>query len=176
MEIEALPPRAIPYKKLQPTMRARFQKFDTTFQHLDALAGWAEGYGSKLLASTPMKRIGPISLPLILSVLGVRLILVDARRKPPKTGNLFAGIVGDWNSLQTCLMRRFYEIHNRKEQAPPMRSPVQVAKLVKSLGLEVLVIEDPESLSTISRRLAPRKFARHDEAKKSRALAALSNA
>lgn len=166
LDTERVPVRAISFEKLQPVLRARYQKSGATFEALDALTGLPSGYTSKLLAPTPIKRLGPISLPLLLQVLGVKLVAVDARR--PATGELFCAEVRNWQDLQAALRRRYGDLISGKScrhladlpvpHPAKMSSRAHVKQSLHALGLKLLAIDDHEALAAVTHRLVRRRI------------------
>ena len=58
-------------------LRARRDELNISHETIDAIALYADGYTSKLLAPEPMKGLGHISLPSLLEALGCALVLVE---------------------------------------------------------------------------------------------------
>jgi hypothetical protein len=58
-------------------LRARRDELNISHETIDAIALWADGYCSKLLAPEPMKGLGQLSLPSLLEALGCALVLVE---------------------------------------------------------------------------------------------------
>ena len=58
-------------------LRARRDELNISHETIDAIALWADGYCSKVLAPKPMKGLGELSLPSLLEALGVALVLVE---------------------------------------------------------------------------------------------------
>jgi hypothetical protein len=68
------------YGALLEAFRARAQELEISRTGIDSIAGWADGYASKLLSGAAAKRrkiIGPLSLGLMLDTLGLKMILVE---------------------------------------------------------------------------------------------------
>jgi hypothetical protein len=68
------------YGALLEAFRERAQELEISRVAIDEIAGWADGYASKLLAGEAAKRrkiIGPLSLGLMLGTLGLKMILVE---------------------------------------------------------------------------------------------------
>jgi hypothetical protein len=63
--------------ELQSLLRARAEQLQISREQLDDLAGLAKGYASKLLAPSPVKKIGLVTMPALLGALGLKLVLVD---------------------------------------------------------------------------------------------------
>jgi hypothetical protein len=82
------------YGALLEAFRERAKELEISREGIDEIAGWADGYASKLLGGAAAKRrkiIGPLSLGLMLGTLGLKLILIEdpeatartlTRRKP----------------------------------------------------------------------------------------------
>jgi hypothetical protein len=70
--------------ELAAAIDARRKPLVIIHRDMDALAGWADGYSSKLACG--MKSLGQMSLPVALNALGLRLALVaDDGWLPPVT-------------------------------------------------------------------------------------------
>jgi hypothetical protein len=80
---EKSPPRVLAeifdYAGLHAALRARTDQLAVSRAELDSLSGLQEGYCGKLLAPVPIKRLGMESLGPLLTVLGVKLIMVEDR-------------------------------------------------------------------------------------------------
>jgi hypothetical protein len=71
-------------RQLAQAIDARRKELGIIHRDLDELAGWADGYSSKLACG--MKTLGGMSLPTVLKALGLRLALVaDNEWLPPVT-------------------------------------------------------------------------------------------
>jgi hypothetical protein len=75
----ALPdaPMITSMEELLAALRARRDQLELTHECIDAVAGWASGYAGKLLAPSPAKNMGWMSLGICLGSLGVGLLLVE---------------------------------------------------------------------------------------------------
>jgi hypothetical protein len=76
------PPRRIlgevaDYSSFLRAVRARVAELDITHETLDAVSGLQSGYTSKLLASPPIRRMGPLTIFLMLQSLGMTLLLAE---------------------------------------------------------------------------------------------------
>jgi hypothetical protein len=65
------------YEDVHAAFRARAEELNISRETLDAVSGLQPGYSGKMLAPTPMKRAGPITLPLLLVGLGLALAVVE---------------------------------------------------------------------------------------------------
>ena len=65
------------YEELHAVMRARADELAVTRETIDAVAGLQPGYAGKVLAPKPIKRLGPVTLPLMLGALGLALVVVE---------------------------------------------------------------------------------------------------
>jgi hypothetical protein len=65
------------YDDLHRALRERAAELQTTRLALDHLSGLQTGYVSKLLAPSPIRRLGPESMGPLMVVLGVRMIMVE---------------------------------------------------------------------------------------------------
>jgi hypothetical protein len=184
------PPKAITYAELPAVMRRRKrERFNVTFQTIDAVAGWADGYASKLLAPTPIKTIGRLSFPIIIRTFCLRLIVVDDRKALAKlcrqhkrrvsthtAANLFCVETKTFSELGSAFWRRYQELSEPPDHLteflsadvakllPPDHalSRRSIEKLMEALCLRFLPIDDFQALSEISHRLVPRKTKRTD--------------
>jgi hypothetical protein len=81
MMLAPSPPRVLAevhdYAGLHGALRARSDELAVSRAELDSLSGLQSGYCGKLLAPVPIKRIGYQSLGPLLTVLGVKLIMVE---------------------------------------------------------------------------------------------------
>jgi hypothetical protein len=65
------------YEQLHAALRARVEQLDVSRETLDHLTGLQSGYCAKLLANTRLKRMGAQSLGPLLTVCGLRLLVVE---------------------------------------------------------------------------------------------------
>lgn len=65
------------YSELHAALRARAEQLNVSRETIDNVAGFQQGYASKLLAGKPITIIGKWSFGTILAALGVKLILVE---------------------------------------------------------------------------------------------------
>jgi hypothetical protein len=63
--------------ELLAALRTRRDELQLTHETLDAIAGWAGGYSSKLFAPDPIKNLGWQSLGLALGALGIAIVVVE---------------------------------------------------------------------------------------------------
>jgi hypothetical protein len=63
--------------ELLDAIRGRRDELNISHETIDDLAGLQSGYTSKILAPTPIKNLGPMSLGAILGALGIGLIVVE---------------------------------------------------------------------------------------------------
>jgi hypothetical protein len=75
-----LAPQVADYSSLIRAVRARVAELGITHETLDAISGLQSGYASKLLADPPIRRIGPLTLFIVLQSLGMSLSLVEDRK------------------------------------------------------------------------------------------------
>jgi hypothetical protein len=61
-------------ESLQRLLRLRIEQMQISRLELDQLSGLPSGYCSKLFSELPIKKLGRLSLPLVLAALNVRLI------------------------------------------------------------------------------------------------------
>src|SRR6516162_5037704 len=81
----------VEYSDFIQTVRNRVTELGIHGTRFDALAGWPEGYLSKLTCERPVRRIGMTSMGPLLSAMGVKLQMVEdpagtarLRRLPPR--------------------------------------------------------------------------------------------
>jgi hypothetical protein len=74
-----LAPQVADYSSLIRAVRERVAELGITHETLDAISGLQSGYASKLLADPPIRRIGPLTLFIVLQSLGMSLSLVEDR-------------------------------------------------------------------------------------------------
>lgn len=65
------------YEDLHSLLRARVNALQISRAQLNEIAGFQSGYAEKLLAAKPMRKLGTMSLAVILPALGVRLVLTE---------------------------------------------------------------------------------------------------
>jgi hypothetical protein len=65
--------------------RDRADELEMSRLEIDHISGLSTGYASILLMKTPRKNFGPISLPLMLDVLGIRLLVVEDPKLTART-------------------------------------------------------------------------------------------
>lgn len=65
------------YNELQAALRARVDVMNISRRTLDHLTGLTDGYSEKLLGPAQMRTLGRKSLGKILSVLGLKLVLIE---------------------------------------------------------------------------------------------------
>jgi hypothetical protein len=63
--------------ELHRALRERSEALNLSRNGLDALAGLETGYSAKVLAQNPARCLGPVSLPLLLGALGLKLLVVE---------------------------------------------------------------------------------------------------
>jgi hypothetical protein len=69
------------YEDLHRIMRARASELRLSRQSIDAVAGLTPGYASILLSPRPIKKLGSLSMALILPALGMKLIAIVDEQK-----------------------------------------------------------------------------------------------
>jgi hypothetical protein len=65
------------YNDLVEAFRRRRDELDISYETLEQVAGLQPGYAAKLLVHPPMRRVGPLSLSLLLGGLGLRLTVSE---------------------------------------------------------------------------------------------------
>src|SRR3982074_3379034 len=76
------------YGELLEAFRERAKELEISREGIDEIAGWADGYASKLLGGAAAKKrkvIGPLSLGLMLGTLGLKMILVEDPESTART-------------------------------------------------------------------------------------------
>jgi hypothetical protein len=78
------------YDDLHRICRARVEKLDVSRLTVDDAAGFTSGHAAKILAEKPARRLGPVTMGLMLRALGIKLVAVEdaealARIKPKLT-------------------------------------------------------------------------------------------
>jgi hypothetical protein len=76
------------YQGLLEAFRDRAKELEISREGIDSIAGWADGYASKLLGGAAAKQrkiIGPLSLGLMLGTLGLKMILVEDPESTART-------------------------------------------------------------------------------------------
>lgn len=63
------------YAQLLDLIRTRVAELEITHETLDHVAGLQPGYASKLLCEPPMRRMGPLTLFLVLDALGMSIMI-----------------------------------------------------------------------------------------------------
>jgi hypothetical protein len=84
----------VEYPDFVQAVRDRVADLGIHGTRFDGLAGWAEGYLSKLTAQRPVRRIGMTSMGPLLSAMGVKLVMIEdpagtarLRRLPPRNSS-----------------------------------------------------------------------------------------
>lgn len=65
------------YAQLHKILRDRREELDISLFTVGHVAGLQDGYANKLLAPTPMKRLGNFTMGPVLQTLGLKLIVVE---------------------------------------------------------------------------------------------------
>jgi hypothetical protein len=65
------------YDDLHRILRDRAEELDVSRQEIDSASGLQDGYTSKILSPRPTKKLGAISMGLMLETLGLALIVVE---------------------------------------------------------------------------------------------------
>lgn len=65
------------YDELHAALRERAAELGISRLELDAVAGLAHGHAGKILGLAQVKKLGPVSMPLVLEALAVRLALIE---------------------------------------------------------------------------------------------------
>jgi hypothetical protein len=62
-------------------LRVRRDELQLTHETIDDIAGWADGYASKLLAPEPIKNLGWMSLGTVCKTMAVQLLVVEDKEQ-----------------------------------------------------------------------------------------------
>ena len=81
---------ACDYVSLRNAIRARVEQLNISRVCLDEVGGLPAGYSSRLLAPTAKKKIGQLSLELMLKAAGLKMVLVDDREALAKFEPMYA--------------------------------------------------------------------------------------
>jgi hypothetical protein len=73
---------------IHAALRDRFEALEISRAEIDAAAGLADGYASKLLAAPPIKHFGLMSLFPTLQIAGLRLALIEDPAAAARTAKL----------------------------------------------------------------------------------------
>jgi hypothetical protein len=65
------------WRDLHEALRRRAESLDISRATLDDVSGLCSGYSAKILAPTPIRSLGRISLDALLGALGCKLVLVE---------------------------------------------------------------------------------------------------
>jgi hypothetical protein len=65
------------YADLHAVLRERAEALDVSRESIDYASGLQNGYSSKILSPRPRKRLGPLSMQLMLETLGLALVVVE---------------------------------------------------------------------------------------------------
>jgi hypothetical protein len=65
------------YDDLHRILRDRVEELDVSRQEIDSASGLQDGYTSKILSPRPTKKLGAVSMGLMLETLGLALIVVE---------------------------------------------------------------------------------------------------
>jgi hypothetical protein len=65
------------YRELIAVLRARAEALDVSNLTLDEISGLPSGYAGKVLSINGRRHLGPLSLPLLLDSLGLRLAVLE---------------------------------------------------------------------------------------------------
>jgi hypothetical protein len=68
------------YSSLIRAVRSRIVELGITHETLDAISGLQSGYASKLLSDPPVRRMGPLTLFILIQSLGLELTLTEDRK------------------------------------------------------------------------------------------------
>jgi hypothetical protein len=74
--------------ELLQVIRARRDALNISHETIDGLTGLPDGYSSKLLAPTPIKNLGPMSLGALLSALALGIVTVTIDEDPEQAAKM----------------------------------------------------------------------------------------
>jgi hypothetical protein len=69
------------YEDLHRIMRERAHELKLSRNAIDAISGLQPGYAAKLLSPRPIKKLGALSISLVLPVLGIKLVVMLDQQK-----------------------------------------------------------------------------------------------
>jgi hypothetical protein len=75
-------------EEIVAVLRERREELNISYETIDAVAGWADGYASKIFAPTPMKNLGPSSLAAILGALALGIARVELIEDPEQAARV----------------------------------------------------------------------------------------
>jgi hypothetical protein len=104
------------YGGLLEAFRERAQELEISRKGIDEIAGWADGYAGKLLTGAAAKRrkiIGPLSLELMLGVLGLKILLIEDDAATARTIALRTPVSRNQRVLEMCAESRRRYCHIR---------------------------------------------------------------
>jgi hypothetical protein len=132
------PPRIVgefvEYSDFVQAVRNRVAELGIHGTRFDSLAGWPEGYLSKLICARPVRRIGMTSMGPLLSAMGVKLVMVEDRsgtarlraRLSPRNPSFVRAMPADVCIVLTPrMLKRIRRMGGRERMArltPPQRS------------------------------------------------------
>jgi hypothetical protein len=144
------------YASLHRALRLRKDALDISCGLLDEIAGFTPGHASKLLAPKPMKKLGALTMGLMLQALGVALHMVEdpaalkrvkARFVPREVAIPARSVPWGRSGKQTVVSKRFVKRiareggHARAQALSPAqrRSSARQAALIRWRGKEAAV-------------------------------------
>lgn len=133
--------------ELVQALRQRADELDIPREAIDDLAGLTPGYASKLLATPPIKGIGPITLFALLGALGYSLALVVDEQRMVRIDRIH----------RTGYKRRPFAQEWRNAKALSMM--LEMAKTYGKIGaIERMKKVPPEKRSRIARKAAKARW------------------
>jgi hypothetical protein len=101
----------VEYSDFMQAVRNRVAELGIHGTRFDSLAGWPEGYLSKLTCARPVRRVNLQSMGVLLSTIGVRLHMVEdpagtarLRRLPPRNPSYVRAMPADAGMVLTPRM------------------------------------------------------------------------
>jgi hypothetical protein len=135
------------YSDLHRIMRDRALAIGISREVLDDISGLPDGYSSKLLAATPIKHLGELSMGEILPVLGMKLLAVEDKEALRRT--LAHSKYRKRNTAWDASMQAVSRTNGRHSKKPNLVSRRFMRKIAR-LGGAAYAKADPE----IKRRVA----------------------
>jgi hypothetical protein len=121
--MQAVPARAIvrSYQDLHVALRERADELELSREMLDKRTGLADGACGQILAPTPMKRLGAVSMGPMLGALGLALAVVE---DPEAVERIERGLR---TGALTRRLNRFVRANNKNHRASRLKKATQAA-------------------------------------------------
>jgi hypothetical protein len=135
------------YEDLHRIMRARANELKLSREAIDAIAGLQNGYAAKLLAPRPIKKLGPLSIPTVLPVLGLKLVVMIDEQKAAALQARISGQARHQASVRSAVVH--YSVSQRF-----------LRKIGRKGGTNSRARMSKKRASELGRRAAPARWAR----------------